>query len=92
MTDELKEKEIEGKGAGRNYENARIEKRKGNKNISKKNYNKNARRKEEDWQEEWQVQKEKECVEGERGREGKKKAREQSSKNTEEWKENEQSK
>ena len=36
MTDELKEKEIEGKGAGRNYENARIEKRKGNKNISKK--------------------------------------------------------
>ena len=47
MTDELKEKEIEGKGAERNYENVRIEKirRKGNKNISMKNYNKNARRK-----------------------------------------------
>jgi len=38
VTDELKEKEIEGKGVGRNYENAGIEKirRKGNKNISKK--------------------------------------------------------
>lgn len=48
MTDELKEKEIVGKGAGRNYENEGIEKirRKGNKNISKKNYNKNEQRKE----------------------------------------------
>ena len=72
VSDELKEKEIEGKGAGRNYEYAGIEKirRKGNENISKKNYNKNAQRKEGVWQEEWQEQKEKECVEGERGREG----------------------
>lgn len=47
VTDELKEKEIEGKGVGRNYENVGVEKirRKGNKNISKKNYKKNARRK-----------------------------------------------
>jgi hypothetical protein len=50
VTDELKDKEIEGKGAERNDENVGIEKirRKGNKNISKKNYNKNARRKEGD--------------------------------------------
>jgi hypothetical protein len=49
VTDELKEKEIDGKGAERNYKNVGIEKvrKKGNKNVSKKNYNKTARRKEE---------------------------------------------